>query len=207
VLISAILIVNDDQDITSALDQLAGQTGQSELIVVDGANGRSGAVAAAAGQFSSVSRPASDMAACFNAGAAVATGDVLLFVLAESHVPSEATLAIERNLKLLPQTVGGNFHLKFKGNALLAKILFYLLKWWRYRGSYWAETGIFVRSRAFEELGGFPTASSLADLEFVRRLEQHGPTLYLPETILGPLPSPQRALAWLTGPVLMKLRR
>lgn len=207
-LISVILIVDNEQDITPTLDRLAGQTGKSELIVVDGPNGRGQAVAGeAAGQVKKVFIPATDMAARFNAGAAAASGDVLFFSLTKNRLPPDAIVAIERNLKLLPQTIGGNFHLKFKGNALLAKALFYLLKWWRYRGSYWAETGIFVRRRSFEELGGFLAGSSLADLEFVRRLEQHGPTLYLPEAIIGPLPPLRKALVWLTAPVLIKLKR
>lgn len=206
-LISVILVVNDDRDISRPLEQLTCQPGEGQFIVVAGGDGRGQPAIGGAGDVKVVSSPAMDIAVCFNSGAAVATGDVLLFLLAESHLPPDAILAIERNLELLPQTIGGNFHLKFRGNALLASTLFYLLKWWRYRGIYWAETGIFVRRRTFEELGGFPAGSSLADLEFVRRLEQLGPTLYLPEAIIAPLPSLQRALVWLFAPVLMKLRQ
>lgn len=206
-MISVILVVNDDRDISRPLEQLTCQPGEGQIIVVAGGDGRGQPAIGGAGDVKVVSSPAMDIAVCFNSGAAVATGDVLLFLLAESHLPPDAILAIERNLKLLPQTIGGNFHLKFRGNALLASTLFYLLKWWRYRGIYWAETGIIVRRRSFEELGGFPAGTPLADLEFVRRLEQLGPTLFLPEAIIAPLPSLQRALVWLFAPVLMKLRQ
>lgn len=206
-LISVILMVNDGQDIAPAVDALAGQAGESEVIVVAGPDGPGQRLAAGAGRVKIITSLAPDMAARFNAGAAAARGEVLLFLLVQSRLPPEAIVVIERNFQLLPQTVGGNFHLKFTGNPLLAKALFYLLKWWRYRGSYWAESGIFVRSRAFEEVGGFSAGTSLADLEFARRLEQLGPTLYLPEAIIGPLPPLRRALAWLAGPVLVKLQR
>lgn len=43
---------------------------------------------------------------------------VLLFLEDDLQLPPEALVAIERNLSLLPQTIGGNFHLKFKPPSL-----------------------------------------------------------------------------------------
>jgi GT2 family glycosyltransferase len=83
-----------------------------------------------------------------------------------------------------------------------ARWLTKFLKWWRYQGRYYGSGGIFIRKQVFLALGGFQPYDLLEDYDLARRMENYGPTLYLPETIIA---SPRKfqgkklkaALTWL----------
>ena len=120
-----------------------------------------------------------------NAGAAAAHGDVLLFLWPGNRLPFEGLVTIEKNFLLLPQTIGGNFHLKFDADTFLSCQAKDFIATQRYRGAYYGNSGIFVRKEVFEALEGFKTYNLLEDYEFGRRLEAYGPTLYLPDKIIA----------------------
>jgi hypothetical protein len=140
--------------------------------------------------------------AYLNAGAAAASGQVLLFLDPHNQLPQGILEAIKRNFRVLPQTIAGNFHLDFSGGWLGRTLLARLLKRWRYRGFYYHGSGLFVRREAFKRLGGFDLSLIMPDLALAQQLEQAGPTLYLPETISLPVPSPRLVAAWGLGPWL-----
>ncbi|RMF00721.1 MAG: hypothetical protein D6768_12155, partial [Chloroflexi bacterium] len=119
-----------------------------------------------------------------NTGAAAASGQILLFLWPENRLPVEGLLTIERNFALLPQTIGGNFHVKFDGGGFVAERAAHFIKKQRYAGVYFGSSGIFVRKDVFHALDGFRPVNFLEDYEFSRRLEAHGPTLYLPDKII-----------------------
>lgn len=119
-----------------------------------------------------------------NAGAAAASGQILLFLWPENCLPVEALLTIQKNFALLPQTIGGNFHVKFDGGGFVAERAAHFIKKQRYAGVYFGSSGIFVRQDVFHALNGFRPVNFLEDYEFSRRLEAHGPTLYLPDKII-----------------------
>ncbi len=146
-----------------------------------------------------VQHTAADYAAQLVAGIGAARGDILLFLEPHHQLPVEALLTIRRNFDLLPQTVGGNFHLKFKPSTLPVKFIKPLLKRWRYRGRYFFDSGIFIRTTVYHEIGGLRPEARLADLDLVRRMEKYGPTLYLPDTLLAPPPSWGQIAAWLAA--------
>lgn len=118
-----------------------------------------------------------------NAGADKAAGDILLFLWPGSRLPENGLQAIETNFTLLPQSIGGNFHVKFDDNSLFSQGLKRLLKKWRYQGRYFGQSGIFVRREVFEALGGFGNYDLLEDHNFTQRLEKYGATLFLPNYI------------------------
>jgi hypothetical protein len=129
---------------------------------------------------------ADHLPALLNAGAAAARGEVLLFLWPDSRLPPNALAAIEQNLQLLPQTIGGNFHLKFDKDTLFTRWLAHWLKRQRYRGHYDGHSGIFIRREVFRALDGFRPYDILADYDLARRMEAYGPTVYLPEAITTP---------------------
>lgn len=142
-----------------------------------------------------------------NAGAAVAHGDILLFVWPGAQLPFEALLTIEKNLALLPQTIGGNFHLKFEADTVLSRLTAGFIAKQRYAGRYYGNSGIFVRADVFKTLGGFAPLNLLEDYDFGLRLEAHGPTLYLPDKIIAPVEKlgPKAAVIWVVIILLQKL--
>jgi len=133
-----------------------------------------------------------------NAGARAAQGEILLFLEARHHLPADALAAILRNFKLLPHTRGGNFHLHFESNSFFAGWLEHLVKWRRYGGHYGTDSGLFVQKTAFAALNGFQPQARFTDYDFVHRLEKLGPTLFLPETLSLPSPTPKQVLALLS---------
>lgn len=122
-------------------------------------------------------------AVLLNDGAAAAGGDIFLFLWPDCRLPKNAVTAIERNLSLLPQAIGGNFHVRFDDDSRFTKALTVFLKKWRYRGHYYGNSGIFVRKDVYLALGGFRPYHLLEDYDFARRMERYGPTLYLPDTM------------------------
>lgn len=118
--------------------------------------------------------------ACLDAGAAAATGDVLLFLHADTRLPDDAVDHIRVSLAD-ERVIGGNFYLRF---VPYTPATIALTTWTHLRrrlfGVYGGQSAIFVRRAHFEQLGGFAGLPLLEDYEFVRRLEQTGRTVLLP---------------------------
>jgi hypothetical protein len=142
-----------------------------------------------------------------NTGAAIAQGEILLFVWPGSQLPFEALLTIEKNLSLLPQTVGGNFHLNLQPHTWGSRLTTGFIARQRYLGRYYSSSGIFVRAAVFKSLGGFAPLNLRADYDFGLRLEASGPTLFLPDKIIVPAEKlgPQAIVVWSTIILLQKL--
>jgi rSAM/selenodomain-associated transferase 2 len=151
-----------------------------EVIVADGGSPDATCEIAAAHAARIVHAP-KGRGAQLAAGAAAATGDVLLFLHADAALGQEARAAIEARLSD-PTIVGGNFVLSFEGGGLFART-FTLANDLRRRlfRIYYGDSAIFVRRSVYAELGGFEPYPIFEDYEFVRRLEQRGRTAYIRE--------------------------
>jgi rSAM/selenodomain-associated transferase 2 len=119
-----------------------------------------------------------------NAGAAIATGDVVLFLHADTALATGALDAIRQALGDAA-TLGGNFTLRFDGPAFPARFLafFYALQQ-RVFGIWFGDSAIFCRRAVFERLDGFPGFPILEDLAFVDRLRSAGKTVKLDLRVL-----------------------
>lgn len=89
-----------------------------------------------------------------NAGVELATGDVLLFLHADTRLPDNALKLIEETLHDA-KVCGGNFGLTFDGGTCEAKLLTKLYPLLRLGGMYYGDSAIFVRREVFERLGGY----------------------------------------------------
>ena len=109
-----------------------------------------------------------------SAGIEIASGEILLFLHADSVFPATGLKAINRQLKQTPGLIGGNFHLTFDGkddfsvwlNSFYAKI--------RRKGFYYGDSGIFIRSEICKKIGGIKPIPLMEDYRLVRRMEKYG---------------------------------
>lgn len=207
-LISIIIpTLNSADFIATSLAHLAEQPGDFEVIIVAGGDSPPDWVK---DPVKIVPLPGTRGGALLNAGAAAARGEVLLFLWPDSRLSANVLWAIEQNLQLLPQTIGGNFHLKFDKDTPFTRWLTRRFKQQRYRGHYDGHSGIFIRREVFQALGGFRPYDILADYDLARRMEKYGPTVYLPEVIIRSTPkvwSRQMLKVILTGLVMPGLFR
>lgn len=148
-----------------------------EVIVADGGS-TDGTLAAATAASATVITAPRGRGPQLNAGARAATGDVLLFVHADSRLPAAARAAIQSALAD-PRIVGGNFKLRFVPSTPAGEFYGWAnhvrRRWLRI---YYGDSCLFVRRHVFDELGGYRDIPLFEDHEFVRRLERSGPTHY-----------------------------
>jgi rSAM/selenodomain-associated transferase 2 len=180
-LVSIIVPVLDEEAaIAAMLEHLAALPGRLEVIVADGGSGDATRELAAehASQPLIVEAPAG-RARQMNAGAAVARGEVLLFLHADTRLPCDAYASVCDALGELP-VLGGNFALCFDGGARFSRVLgrWYALQ--RRAGVYYGDSAIWLRRTVFDELGAFRPVPIMEDYDFVRRLERAGRTRCLP---------------------------
>ena len=110
------------------------------------------------------------------AGAAMASGEILLFLHADSGFPAGGLAAITSLLDHEPRVPGGNFRLVFDGDSRFARGLTVFYAVIRRFGLYYGDSGIFVRRSAYDAVGGIRPIALMEDYDFACRLERVGPT-------------------------------
>ena len=177
-LVSVIVPLLDD---TAAATSLVGQIlpdRRAEVILVDG--GSDVALDRLAGQRPDVRlvRTPPGRARQMNAGAAVAEGEWLLFLHADSSLPAGWLEAFEH---LSPQMSGGWFRFALDDAAWQARVIERGVGWRvRVFGLPYGDQGLFVRRTIFRQLGGYRDLPLMEDVDFVRRLHRQGRVVELP---------------------------
>jgi len=119
-----------------------------------------------------------------NAAAERATGDVLLFLHADSWLAPEGAEQIERTLQRSLKIPGGVFWHRFDSPRIGFRLIELgdALRACSTRIGF-GDQGIFLRRSVFEQLGGFPDVPLMEDVLLMRRLREIGRIAFLP----GPL--------------------
>jgi rSAM/selenodomain-associated transferase 2 len=127
-----------------------------------------------------------------NAGAKEATGEVLLFLHADSSIDAEGYRAMIQVMKQ-EHLLGGAFSLHIDSDRLGLRLISWLATLRsRYLNLTYGDQAIFVRARVFHDIGGFPRLHICEDLDFFRKLKNQGPVILLPNKAST---SPRRWLA------------
>jgi len=167
--------LNEEADLPHLLHALRCEEAEHETLVVDGGSGdRTVALARQLGARVLVAKPGRGIQ--LRLGAAESSGDVLLFLHADSRFPKGGLARIEEALASMPDVVGGNFRLLFDGDTPFSRWLIGFYALIRRLGLYYGDSGVFVRRSTYEVLGGMRPVALMEDLDFVRRLEKHGRT-------------------------------
>ncbi len=115
-----------------------------------------------------------------HAGTAVASGEVLLFLHADTILLPGALAALGRALAD-PSVTGGNFRVVFDGPTRFAAWLTGFYAWLRNHGLYYGDSAIFVRRTVLDDIGGMRPIALMEDYDLVRRLERNGGTVCIDE--------------------------
>ena len=108
-----------------------------------------------------------------NLGAVRASGDVFLFLHADTILPPSAYESITQACKT-QDICGGNFRLRFLGTSLAARIVTQLYTFLHYLGIAYGDSAFFVRADIFRAMHGFTEIPLFEDLEFYKRLKRYG---------------------------------
>jgi rSAM/selenodomain-associated transferase 2 len=171
--------LHEEQALPGTLDHLASLHGRFEVVVCDGGS-RDATVSVARGHplGARVEQTGGGRAAQCNAAAGVASGEILLFVHADSRLPADAYASLAQAWR--EGAAGGNFALRFDGGDAFAALMGRVYAFQRRRGFYYGDSSVWLRREAWEALGGFRELPIMDDYDLVRRLEGHGPTRCLP---------------------------
>jgi rSAM/selenodomain-associated transferase 2 len=167
-------VLDEARHLPAVLGALARECADVEIVVADGGSrDGSGDVAARTPGIRLVSS-APGRARQMNAGAAVATGDVLLFLHADTRLPPGAVDAVRRALDD-PGVVYGRFDVRFDNAGAVFRLIAGLMNLRsRVTGICTGDQAIFVRRATFARLGGYPEIPLMEDVELTRRLKRVG---------------------------------
>lgn len=115
-----------------------------------------------------------------NLGAAVAQGNVFLFLDADSIVPPRFDQAIRQCLQQR-EVVGGAFEFAFDEDGIAYQLITQINRI-RYRLSrrFYGDQGIFVRRVAFDQAGGWPALDIMEAAYFCKELQTLGQLQLIP---------------------------
>ena len=165
--------LNEQASIAEAV-RSAREAGADEVIVADGGSTDDTATLAecAGARVLSVQR---GRARQLNAGAALATGDVLLFLHADTRLPARAAVLV-RDVLADPDVAIGSFLFAAGSPSDRTDRLITAFGAWRhalFRLPY-GDQAAFVRTRDFADIGGFPELPTMEDYAFAQRLARLG---------------------------------
>jgi rSAM/selenodomain-associated transferase 2 len=164
--------LNEAAQIVAALEAARAAVPGAEFIVAD--CGSSDGTAALAAPYARVVQARKGRARQMNAGAAVATGELLLFLHADTRLPPNAGAQIVAALAD-SAVAGGAFAMRFDAEGWPYR----MMEWSTTRRSLWrkiftGDQAIFVRAETFRAIGCYADIPLMEDWEFSERLRGAG---------------------------------
>lgn len=164
-------MLNESEHLPELLEHLlhCKRTG-CEIILVDGGSTDQSPEQAEALGFK-VLRSAKGRALQMNLGASSAKGDILLFLHADTRLPSNADQlifqAIQNN-----KAAWGRFNVHITGRSSMFRVIAWFMNHRsRLSSIVTGDQAIFITKNLFERVGGFPVQSLMEDIEFSKRLK------------------------------------
>ncbi|HLA29247.1 MAG TPA: TIGR04283 family arsenosugar biosynthesis glycosyltransferase [Syntrophales bacterium] len=144
---------------------------ESELIVVDGSEKEDTRLAIAGSNVHCIPSPPG-RAIQMNAGVAVAAGDILIFLHADTRLPNDALVRIGRVMED-GGIMGGAFNLGIDSPRWIYRCIAAIASLRsRLTRIPYGDQAIFIRKDVFLRLGGYPEIPVMEDVAFMRRIRQ-----------------------------------
>jgi rSAM/selenodomain-associated transferase 2 len=154
-----------------------------EVIVVDGGSHDQSALLAAPYADQVLSSPPG-RAQQMNMGAALASGEVFLFLHVDTSFPKTGVDAIINSISR--QDSGwGRFDVRLSGRHILLRLIERMMNWRsRLTGIATGDQAIFIARKIFERLGGYPDICLMEDIEISRQLKKYSKPICLTHKVI-----------------------
>lgn len=104
-----------------------------------------------------------------NTGAALATGEVLLFLHADTQLPMDA---IESVFEAMKRAEWGHFDVQIASRQPTLRLVSQMINWRsRLSGIATGDQAIFISQFLFEQIGGYPNQALMEDIELCKQLK------------------------------------
>ncbi len=199
-------VLNEAEQLPRALECLrSSREHGSEVIIVDGGSEDGTPLVATRAGARLVSSP-KGRARQMNAGARIATGDILLFLHVDTLLPESADRLIEGALGNR-RYVWGRFDVDIQGRPWMLRVIALMMNWRsRISGIATGDQAIFVDRNAFESVGGFPDQPLMEDVELSKRLRALSPPACLRARVITSGRRWENRGVWRTIVLMWRLR-
>ncbi|HJQ37522.1 MAG TPA: TIGR04283 family arsenosugar biosynthesis glycosyltransferase [Thermoanaerobaculia bacterium] len=174
--------LNEAAALPGTLEELRALPGDFEILVVDGGSNDGTLDLARRLGVRAVAGPRG-RGAQMNHGAALAGGDVLLFLHADTRLPRNAHALIEGAMRD-PELQGGCFRLGFDRQHVLLRFFAFCTRF-SFRTVHYGDAAYFVRADHFRASGGYRAYPIMEDLDFWLRMSRGGKVTVLDASVVS----------------------
>jgi rSAM/selenodomain-associated transferase 2 len=166
--------LNEGKTIQSCLSALQPLRNDCEIIIVDaGSNDQPATTTALVDK---VTTSAKGRARQMNTGASHASGDILIFLHADTYLPENALQLIEQHIS--NNKVWGRFDIQLSGSHFMLKVIARMMNWRsRLTGIATGDQVIFVTREAFAAVGQYPEIALMEDIALSKALKKISPPI------------------------------
>lgn len=139
-----------------------------------------------------------------NAGAMLATGDMLLFLHADTELPADAIDSVQQ---AIAQYDWGRFDVRLDSSEPLLKIVGLMINQRsRLMSIATGDQAIFIKKSLFEQIGGYPDQPLMEDIELCKRLKKFARPACLKSKVITSARRWQQYGTWRTIFLMWQLR-
>jgi rSAM/selenodomain-associated transferase 2 len=177
-------VLNEAERLAESLESLQALRRRGhEIIVIDGGS-VDGTIDRIEGRADRLLETSAGRSVQMNAGARLASGEVLWFVHVDTRVPADADRAMLDALSTSKQQ-WGRFDVALSGRGLPFRIIATMMNIRsRITGIVTGDQGLFVTRKAFVQVGGFPSIALMEDIAISQSLKRIGRPLCLSQRLV-----------------------
>ncbi len=175
-------VLNEAAAIERTVDRVKEAAGIEVIVVDGGSEDATVKLAQAMGVEVIISSPG--RAVQMNVGAAIAKGDILLFLHGDSYLPYGYKDLVNSALAK-PYTIAGAFQLGIDADQLGVRLVEKMANLRsQFLGMPYGDQAIFLKASVFQEVGGFPNLPIMEDFELMRQLRKLGKVNIVPAKVI-----------------------